>query len=57
MTYLLDTNVVSEVMRRLPNPRVAGWFSTLDTFSVSVVTLEDLVYGLRAATCWPRRRG
>ena len=60
MTYLLDTNVVSEVMRRLPNPGVAGWFSTLDTFSVSAVTLEDLVYGLRrrnmlAKEAWLRR--
>ena len=60
MTYLLDTNVVSEVMRRLPNPGVAEWFSTLDTFSVSAVTLEELVYGLRrrnmlAKEAWLRR--
>jgi len=60
VTYLLDTNVVSEVMRRLPNPGVAEWFSTLDTFSVSAVTLEELVYGLRrrsmlAKEAWLRR--
>ena len=60
MTYLLDTNVVSEVMRRLPNPGVAEWFSTLDMFSVSAVTLEELVYGLRrrnmlAKEAWLRR--
>ena len=60
MTYLLDTNVVSEVMRRLPNPSVAEWLSTLDTFSVSAVTLEELIYGLRrrnmlAKEAWLRR--
>ena len=47
MTYLLDTNVLSEVMRRSPNPGVAAWFSTLDEFSVSAVSLEELIYGLR----------
>ena len=49
MTYLLDTNVVSEVMRRSPNPGVAAWFSTLDEFSVSAVTLEELAAALAAA--------
>ena len=60
VTYLLDTNVVSEVMRRSPNPGVAAWFSALDAFSVSAVTLEELVYGLRRRTmlakeAWLRR--
>ncbi len=60
MTYLLDTNVVSEVMRRSPNPGVAEWFSSLDAFSVSVVTLEELIDGLRrrnmlAKEAWLRR--
>ena len=60
MTYLLDTNVVSEVMRRSPNPGVVDWFSSLDTFSVSAVTLEELVCGLRrrdmlAKEAWLRR--
>ena len=60
MTYLLDTNVVSEVMRRSPDPGVAAWFSALDGFSISAVTLEELVYGLRrrnllAKEAWLRR--
>jgi predicted nucleic acid-binding protein len=60
VTYLLDTNVVSEVMRRSPNPGVVDWFSSLDAFSVSAVTLEELVYGLRrrdmlAKEAWLRR--
>jgi predicted nucleic acid-binding protein len=60
VTYLLDTNVVSEVMRRSPNPGVVDWFSSLDAFSVSAVTLEELVFGLRrrdmlAKEAWLRR--
>lgn len=60
MTYLLDTNVLSEVMRRSPDPGVATWFAALDEFSVSVVTLEELVYRLRrrsllAKEAWLRR--
>jgi len=60
VTYLLDTNVLSEVMRRSPNPGVAAWFSTIDEFSVSAVSLEELVYGLRrrnmlAKEAWLRR--
>jgi hypothetical protein len=60
VTYLLDTNVLREVMRRSPNPAVTAWFSTLEEFSVSVVTLEELVYGLRrrsmlAKEAWLRR--
>ena len=54
------TNVLSEVMRRSPRPGVAAWFSALDEFSVSAVTLEELVYGLRrrnmlAKEAWLRR--
>lgn len=26
MTYLVDTNVIREVMRKTPDPRVDAWF-------------------------------
>lgn len=60
MTYLLDTNVLSEVMKRSPDPVVARWFSSIGEFTISVVTLEELVYGLRrrsllAKEAWLRR--
>jgi predicted nucleic acid-binding protein len=60
VTCLLDTNVVSEVMRRSPDTGVVDWFSSLDEFSISVVTLEELVHGLRrrdmlAKEAWLRR--
>lgn len=60
MTHLLDTNVVSEVMKRSPDPGAARWFSSLDAFAISAVTLEELVFGLRrrnllAKEAWLRR--
>jgi len=47
MTYLVDTNVVSEVMRNDPDPRVVRWFSALEIVTLSAVSLEELVFGLR----------
>jgi len=30
MNYLLDTNVISELIAREPNPRVIDWVDSLD---------------------------
>lgn len=46
MRYLCDTNVVSEVMRRSPNPGVIAWFEALDEIAVSVITVEEIHCGL-----------
>lgn len=47
MTYLLDTNIISEVMRQTPDPNVTIWFKTLDRVATSAICLEELVFGLR----------
>ncbi|MEX2442817.1 MAG: PIN domain-containing protein [Alkalispirochaeta sp.] len=47
MTYLVDTNIISEVMRKKPDSQVTGWFQTLDRVATSVICLEELIYGLR----------
>ena len=47
MNYLLDTNVVSEVMKKIPDGRVLAWFARLETIAVSTIALEELVFGLR----------
>ncbi len=47
MTFLVDTNVLSEILKREPDPRVADWFSKLDRVTLSVITLEELIFGLR----------
>ena len=40
-------NVVSEIMRRSPDEKVLRWFSSLPGIGLSVITLEELVFGLR----------
>ena len=44
---LVDTNVLSELARPTPNPNVLAWASdAVLPLSISVVTLEELSYGL-----------
>jgi tRNA(fMet)-specific endonuclease VapC len=46
--YLLDTNVISELVTKQPNPRVIQWIDMLDPNSVylSVVTIGELRKGI-----------
>lgn len=48
MTYLLDTNVISELVTRQPNPRVIAWIDALDPqeFYLSVITIGELAKGI-----------
>jgi hypothetical protein len=43
VSYLLDTKVVSELRRKLPNPSVVSWFSLrpASTLFLSVLTLGE----------------
>lgn len=50
---LCDTNILSELSRRRPNPGVLGWSRSVSTVTVSVVTVEEILYGL---TWKPRPR-
>jgi len=45
---VLDTNVISELMRREPNPRVMGWIADQPIASVFTTTLTqaEIFYGL-----------
>lgn len=45
---ILDTNMISEVMRPTPEPRVMAWLRKppLRTLAVSAVTLAEIRYGL-----------
>jgi toxin FitB len=43
---LLDTNVVSELMRQTPEPAVAAFFSSNDDLLVSVIVFHELRYGV-----------
>lgn len=48
MSYLLDTNVISEVRRRSPNPGVASWFEQAagEDLFLSVLVLGEIRQGI-----------
>jgi toxin FitB len=48
MNYLLDTNVVSELIAKHPNPQVVNWIDSLDpsTVYLSVVTIGEIRKGI-----------
>jgi predicted nucleic acid-binding protein len=45
---LLDTNVLSELMRPVPDPRVLAWFSHQGTTRlwISAITKAEILYGI-----------
>ena len=44
---LIDTNIVSELMRREPDENVLRWAGRQSGFFLSVIAYEELGYGLR----------
>lgn len=46
MNYLIDTNIISELLRPTPNRGVLMWAAGQPIVGVSAVTVEEAVYGL-----------
>lgn len=46
--FLYDTNVVSELVRPNPNPGVIALSQRLDKLYLSVVTVEEIFFGMTA---------
>jgi toxin FitB len=48
LTFLLDTNVVSETRRKRPDPQVIAWLGRVDpdTLHISVLTLGEIAKGV-----------
>lgn len=46
MSYLVDTNVISELARAQPDQSVVDWARDINTIAVSVVTVEEVSFGL-----------
>jgi predicted nucleic acid-binding protein len=48
MTYLLDTNVISELRKRDPDPRVLAWYGKVTSAEVfvSVLTIGEIRLGV-----------
>jgi predicted nucleic acid-binding protein len=44
--YLLDTNVISELARKKPNASVIEFFESLDEITISVITVEEIEFGI-----------
>lgn len=43
---LLDTHVISEFIKKNPDPQVMQWLTTVERLAISVVTLEEAHFGL-----------
>jgi len=56
VNYLLDTNVISELIAREPNQKVVDWIDSLDpeTVYLSVITIGELRKGIEKLV--PSRR-
>lgn len=57
MSYLVDTNVLSELRRREPQPRVVRWLEArpATTLYLSVLTLGELRKGVEGLAAGARR--
>jgi len=57
VSFLLDTNAVSEWVKPRPNPGLIGWMESTDEDRVfiSVITLAELRYGVERMAAGSRR--
>jgi len=46
MSFLCDTNVLSELVEKEPNPGVVAWAGGQTAVKLSAVTVEEVFYGL-----------
>lgn len=44
--FLCDTNILSELVRKRPDPGVEEWAKTMRSVSISSVTVEEIFFGL-----------
>lgn len=44
--HLVDTNILSELMRREPNADLLAWAGSQTRFFLSAITIEELFFGL-----------
>ncbi|MFO1431202.1 MAG: type II toxin-antitoxin system VapC family toxin [Candidatus Competibacteraceae bacterium] len=46
MSYLVDTNIISELSRLHPNAGVLNWAQGISRFAISVISLDEIFFGL-----------
>jgi predicted nucleic acid-binding protein len=49
MSFLVDTNVLSELTKRRPNPGALTWLSSQKTLTISAITVDELSFGVLRA--------
>lgn len=56
---VLDTNVLSELMRAEPDSSVVDWLDAQDAFSVTIsaITVAEILYGIERMPNGKRQRG
>jgi len=54
---VLDTNVVSELMRSSPDARILHWFSSqsADDLHITAITMSEILYGIELISTARRR--
>lgn len=57
MKYLIDTNVISELIARQPDPKVVAWIDQLDPTMVylSVITIGEIRKGIEKLSASKRK--
>jgi len=57
MNYILDTNVISELVARKPNSKVVAWLESVDSDSIylSVITLGEIKKGIEKLSASKRK--
>lgn len=46
MSFIVDTNVISEIARRQPDERVLQWLAETGRVAISAISLEELYFGM-----------
>jgi predicted nucleic acid-binding protein len=46
VTFLADTNIIGELSRPRPNPGVLRWANQVKELNLSVISIEEIRYGL-----------
>jgi len=46
MSFLIDTNIASELLRPRPHPGVTQWLSTQSSFAISAICVHESIFGL-----------
>ena len=52
---ILDTNIISELMRQVPSPSILAWVNQQHELVISAITVAEISYGLQALPLGSRR--